>query len=397
VNQDVQLLVQRPSGQRRHRRPFGRPLLIVQVALAVVLVAGAIVASRAFLSVLRVPLGFSPDGVATARVWPRGVRGVQLQDFYTRALESLSTHGDVTAAGAVGSMPLDGTAFDQAITVAGTRERLAGIVHVLPGYFETVGIPLLRGRTIGWDDVRSGADVAIASEGAARVLFPNGDPIGGTVSTERGRYTIVGVVANARKTLGSESSHPVYVIPREHTRVMTLVVRSRSRSDATLAAFKRELGALAPGMPVAAAWWSDALSGITAYRNPRFQTVVLGSFAGLALLLTATGIFGVVAFIAAARTKEMGIRIAIGARPASLVAMMLRQTSIPVAIGIAGGLVASRWMSRLAEAQLFQVDARDPIMLAAAAATVIATALAAAYLPARRASQVDPIEVLRAE
>jgi putative ABC transport system permease protein len=150
-------------------------------------------------------------------------------------------------------------------------------------------------------------------------------------------------------------------------------------------------------MPVAAAWWSDALSGITAYRNPRFQTVVLGSFAGLALLLTATGIFGVVAFIAAARTKEMGIRIAIGARPASLVAMMLRQTSIPVAIGIAGGLVASRWMSRLAEAQLFQVDARDPIMLAAAAATVIATALAAAYLPARRASQVDPIEVLRAE
>ncbi len=133
------------------------------------------------------------------------------------------------------------------------------------------------------------------------------------------------------------------------------------------------------------------------YKNPRFQTLVLTSFAAMALGLTVLGVFGVVATLVSARTREMGIRVAIGATPQSLVHLFLRQTLVPVAAGLALGLLAARWLARLAEAQLFKVDAHDPATLAMAAAAVVGSAFIAAYLPARRAARVDPVVVLRAE
>ena len=178
---------------------------------------------------------------------------------------------------------------------------------------------------------------------------------------------------------------------------MSLMVQMRGKSDAALADLKRELSALAPGTPVGAGWWSDEIGSNTAYRNPRFQTLVLGSFAALALGLTATGILGVVSYLVAVRTREMGIRIAVGATPTSLVALMLRRTLGPIAFGLVVGVVATRWAGRLAEAQLFKVDVHDPLMLTAAVGTVLVTAALAAWVPARRAGRVDPIAVLRAD
>ncbi|MBO0721162.1 MAG: FtsX-like permease family protein, partial [Blastocatellia bacterium] len=144
-------------------------------------------------------------------------------------------------------------------------------------------------------------------------------------------------------------------------------------------------------------WWSDSISGLYAYRIPRFQTLILGVFALMALALTAQGIFGAVAFSVAARTQEMGIRMALGATPSSLVRLMMRQTLAPIIGGILIGLLLMFWGKQIAEAQLYRVETRDPVMLALAIITIVVVAVIAAYLPARRATHVDPIAVLKAE
>ncbi len=396
---DAQALIQGRHQQRVGRRGrLDRSMITIQVALALALIFSAVIAGRAFLSVLRVPLGFTSENVITIRVNSGGQTGSGRQAFYARAIERLSQRGDVISSGAAGSLPLDGSAPDEGARVAGSSEMAAGIVHVLPGYIETIGIPLVRGRLLNGDDIRSGSGVAVISESAARKLFPDRDPLGAIFTNGRDRqFIVVGVVADVRKSLERESTPPVYVIPGEATRLLTLVVRMRTRQEMVLAAIRREISALAPGAPVTAEWWTNSISALTAYRNPRFQTLVLGTFAGLALALTALGIFGVVAFSVATRTHEMGIRLALGASPRSLVELMVKQTLAPVAGGILIGLVVTRWASRLAEAQLFQVETRDPVTLTIAVLTVVAVALLAAYVPARRASRVDPMVVLRAE
>jgi putative ABC transport system permease protein len=188
-----------------------------------------------------------------------------------------------------------------------------------------------------------------------------------------------------------------YVIPHDDTRVMTLVIRAQSRKDSTVAAIKRGIGAIAYGRPLRVGWWNDSISALTDYRNPRFQTLVFGTFAGLALLLIILGTFGVVSFSVAARTHEIGVRVALGATPRSLVGMIVGQTLAPIAAGLFMGLVLTRWLSRLAEAQLYQVKINDPVITVIAALVVTVVAVLAAYAPARRAGRVDPLVALRAE
>ena len=218
----------------------------------------------------------------------------------------------------------------------------------------------MRGRSLNRADVQTGSNVAVIAESTAHALFPNRDPLGATFGNGRGlEFTVVGIVPDTVRSLDRPSQPLAYVIPGDAMGPLTLLARARVRQDATLAAIRREVSALAPGTPVTVTWWSDDINGVTAYRNPRFQTLVLGSFATLALGLTALGIFGVVAFLIAARTHEMGIRMAIGATPRSLVGLMVRQTLVPVGAGLVLGLMATRWVSQLAEQQLFKVETRD--------------------------------------
>jgi putative ABC transport system permease protein len=395
---DVQTLLQRRRDAARSRGRFTQPMVVVQVALAVLLVFGAIVTARAFLSVLRVPLGVSPRNVMTIAVLPDKLRGAALQAFYVRVIDALGQRSDVEVAGAASRMPLESDVPAEGVEVDGVKQTSAGIFHILPGYFEAVGIRLLRGRLPDRGDVDAGSDLAVLSETASRILFHDRDPLGSTVTNGRGRrLTVVGIVADARLTMGNQARHPVYVIPADATRALRLVVRTRDRSDMTMTAITRDVTGLAPGRPVTAAWWADSIAQSTPFLNPRFQTLVLGGFAAVALALTAIGIAGVVSFLVTSRTREMGVRMAIGATPRSLMVMMVAQSLIPVAIGIVAGLTATRWAARLAEAQLFKVDTHDPLTLSAAAATVIAAAALAAYLPARRAARIDPVAVLRAD
>jgi predicted permease len=374
---------------------LGRPLLAVQVAIAIVLVFGAVVATRAFVGVLQTPLGFEPDRVVRIGISP--ARGADIVAFYRQVGEALSARPGVLAVGASGAPPLGGSVPWAGIRVQEGGNRVAGIVHATPGYFDAVGIRLLKGRQLSWEDAVDGT-AAVASESAVRALFGSAEPMEQVVHDEtKQARRIVGVVSDVRGSLDRESMPPVYAIPVGRAAPLTVFARVHSNQAAILADLRREAGRLQPAAVVPVAWWTDVLGELTAYKNPRFQTTVLSAFAGIALGLTALGVFGVVAFLVASRAREMGIRLAIGAAPASLVRLVARQTLIPVGIGLVVGLIATRWAARLAEAQLFKVETRDPWLLALTAATVLAAALVAAYLPARRAARVDPLVVLRAE
>lgn len=393
---DVQTLI---FGRHRGGRPphrLGRPMVAAQVALAIVLVFGAAVATRAFVSVLRTPLGFDSENVMTVSVFPpRGTKS--LPEFYRGVLETLARRPDVIAAGATGSVPLGGAAPWSHITRPGAKDVIAGVVHALPGYHSAAGIGLVRGRLLTWDD-GAAAPGTVLSESAARVLFPNVDPIGGVLDSGKDEsWRVVGIVRDVRSSLGRESPPPVYVIPTGRTSVMEVLVRMRERRAASLIDVRRALVQSFPASPISTGWWSNSIQGLTAFKNPRFQTLVLTSFAAMALGLTALGVFGVVAFLVASRTREMGIRVAVGASPGSLVGLVVLQTLWPVVVGLLVGLLATRWAAQFAQAQLFNVETDDPMTLALAGGVVLLAALVAAYLPARRASRVDPLIVLRAE
>lgn len=396
---DAQKLIlgQRTAG-RGHRGRLGRPMVLLQTALALTLVFGAILATQAFLSVLRMPLGFTPKNILTIDIRATGESGVDRQAFYIRVLEMLARRPDITAVGAAGSVPLDGIGPDDAVLDPQTKKPLAGIICVLPGYFETLRIPLLQGRSLNWEDVRGNADAAVLGEATARKLFPGQNPLGQKISDHSGRqFTVVGVVGDVRKSMDRESEPPVYIIPGEATRSLTLMARTGVRLDRLPVELKREIGALNPNMPIKVEWYSDSIRDLTAYRNPRFQTLVLGSFAGLALLLTGLGIFGVVSFSIVARTHEMAVRLALGATPRSLANKAVTQTLLPVTIGLVVGYILIRWSTRFASSQLVGIDVHSPAMLLSAMIVVVTIAMLAAYLSARRVWRVDPITVLRME
>jgi predicted permease len=397
---DVQALVKGSprTGRWRGRGAFGQSMIAVQVGLSIVLVFGAVIAGRAFVSVLRVPLGFWSDDLIAINARPDASKPPDLRAFYERSIETLTRRTDVAAASAGASIPTDGFGAAEAVETSGSQ-RPVDVLHVLPGYFETLGIPLVRGRLLTREDMDGGGDVAVVAESAARALFPDQDALGAEFRSRQGRqFTIVGVVGDVQRTLSRPMPPPAYVFPpRDMTRGMTIVARMRSRGPHALAEVRREIAALAPGSPVTGVWWSDSIDALAAYRNPRFQTLVLGTFAVLALILTVLGIFAAVAFVVATRTREIGVRLALGAQPGSLVRLVLRQAVTPVAVGILAGLLGTLWLRRIVEAQLIEVNARDPVTLAASIITVAAAAVLAAYLPARHTTRVNPIEVLRAE
>ena len=394
---DVQALVQRRHGISRYRRGvLGRPMIAAQAGMAIVLVFGAVIAARAFVSVLRLPLGFSPDGLIAINARPNSAAPGNARDFYLQAAATLARRPDVVAAGAGGTIPTDGFRAPEAVDTPAAR-RPVDVVYVTPGYFEAVGIPVVRGRLLTSGDMDG--DEAVVAESAVRALFPDRDAVGATFRTRQGRqFTVVGVVGDVQRSLGRPMPPLAYVLPApDTTRGMTIVARMRNRGSSALADARGEIAALVPGTPVTAVWWTDAIDALATYRNPRFQSLVLGTFAVLALVLTSLGVFAAVAFTVATRTREMGVRLALGAPAQSLVRLVVRQAVMPVGLGILAGVVAVEWLRTVADAQLFDVNTRDPLMLALAALTVAVSALAAAYLPARHVTRVNAMDVLRAE
>jgi hypothetical protein len=393
---EVQAVMQRTTGLSSPPQWLGRPMLALQVAAAIVLVFGTVVAARALLAVLDVDLGLRPENVLTLRVAPGDGDGRTAQAFYLRVLDELGRRPDVVAAGAVSALPLAGAAPDESVR-DDTNRMVAGVTYALPGFAEAAGIPVLRGRTLTIDDVRAG-DSAVVTESAAKALFGLREPLGESFTASSGRrFTVIGVLGDHRRSVTRADPAQAYVVAGELTRALVITARLRTRNDAAAGELKHLLGRLAPDRPATIEWWEDSVAALTAYRNPRFQTLVFGAFATLALGLASLGVYAVVAVLVVARTREMGVRLAVGATPGGLVALLVRQVMAPVIAGAAIGLLATRGLARLAEAQLFQVQTRDPATLALAAGVVLAAALIAAYVPALRVSRIDASAALRAE
>ncbi|HET9369433.1 MAG TPA: ABC transporter permease [Vicinamibacterales bacterium] len=386
------------SRQRRTRSAarVGRPMVAVQIALAIALVFGAVVAARSFVDVLRVPLGFSSDRVIQVSVPP--LQYDYVAPFYRQVVERLRRFPNVVAVGGTGGPPLSGIQRWTSIPDPAGNRTLAGVVHATPGYFEALGIHLRRGRSLSWDDaVVSGG--AVISPSAAKALFGDADPMGRTVAGQEpdDRWTVVGVVDDIKADLDSDPEPTVYIVPAGRATALLVFVRVSSFDDRLLTDIRRAMRGLNPSAVVSVDWWNTVLGDLTEYKNPRFQTMVLASFATIALGLTTLGVFAVIAFLVAARTKELGIRMAIGAEPGSLVRHVIRQALLPVGVGLVAGLAMTRWLAKFAESQLFKVQTDDPWTLALASIVVVVAALVAAWLPARRAARVNPIVALRTE
>jgi predicted permease len=425
-----------PRGMAGGGGTLRRVLIAGEVGVVVLLLTTAVLFARSFVRLRGVDLGFAPRRVLSVETrWPTGrfppAPGVRAWPRIQRAVDGLiaavATVPGVEAAGLVTDLPLTGAAFAgrtwradapgasglEPPTSPGDRAK-ADITVVTAGYFPAMDIPFLRGRNFVDADrlsdeqlndsrlPRSG--VVVVNAALAERFFPNEDPIGRSLvlrdAEEFGAVrTIVGVVADVRQRAVTETAVPAAYIPHAQQpdvfRPM-IAVRSALPPEAIAGAIRERLRAFDPQLLVLRIRPMDEIvSGALA--RPRFNLLLIGSFALIALGLAAVGIYGVVAFLVTQRTREIGIRMALGARAADVLRLVLREGMTPVVVGGVGGMIAAVAATRGIRSMLFGVTPLDPVSFAAAPALLAAVALLACYLPARRATRVDPLVALRDE
>jgi putative ABC transport system permease protein len=381
-----------------------------QVAMSLVLLVGAGLLLKSFARLGQVDPGFDPAGVITARVSLGDVRyddEARQTAFFQQLLARVNALPGVRAAGAINWLPLSGSRSATGLTIDGLplprpgEEPGADVRAVDPGYFGAMGIPLRRGRThTAADDARAAKSVVVSESFAARYL-PGADPIGRRIAMPWGdtlRATIVGVVGDVRHTgVDSVVDPTVYwALPQFPSRFMTLVVRTAGDPLALAGPIGDAVHSLDPAQPVADVRTMDEYLG-NAVARQRFTLQLLGSFAALALALTAIGLYGTTAYGVAQRTRELGIRLALGAQHGDVLRAVLWRVLGVIGAGVGAGIVAALGLSRLLSSQLYEVSASDPVVFAGIALGLLTVGAVSAYLPARRATQVDPMIAIRAE
>jgi putative ABC transport system permease protein len=383
-------------------------LVVGQVALSVVLLVGAGLLLRSFTEVRRVDLGFRPAGVLTAQVrLPSSSYGPQRPPslFWNEALARINALPGVTGAGTVDYLPTTagGGPFNEvwpADQPAPPPSEQKGAVRriVSPGYFAAVGIPLLRGRDFAVTDTRQSAPVAIVSRRFADDIFGGADPVGRALFVWDQPWQIIGLVDDVKLgSLESEARATFYLpmLQVEPTRA-TLVVHTTGKPAALAPALRNAVGQVDPDAPLSDVASMDAVVA-GALDSNRFRTILLGSFAGVALLLAALGLYGVLAYFVGQRTHELGIRMALGAGRNRLLASVLRRGLALAGTGVALGLVGALLAGRLLRGLLFGVGTNDGTTLVVTCIVLAGVALAASFLPAWRATRIDPANCLRSE
>ncbi|HXI43401.1 MAG TPA: ABC transporter permease [Bryobacteraceae bacterium] len=389
-------------------------LVVTEIALALVLLTGAGLMLKSFLRLRAVDPGFRPENVLTMTVdLPESVyhTALEMRTFHQRALAKLSALPGAVAAAAVNFMPLAGPLIMGDFHLEGGRpmppKYTVDKPCVSPGYFRAMGIRLLRGREFTDRDNAAAPGVVILSQSVARRLWPGEDPLGQQITMEdhpapKDWLTIIGVVDDVRQqSLSKGADHAIY---RPYLQVkypfflmhMTFAVRTASDPQQLAPALRKVLHEVDRDQPVESiAPMADLIHANTA--EPRFQARLLGAFSLLALILSAVGIYGVLAYAVTQRTHEIGIRMALGAESADVLRMVLRRTLILAAAGIALGTAGALALTRLLSKFLFEVKPTDPATFIVVAALLAGVALLAGAIPARRASNVDPMVALRYE
>jgi putative ABC transport system permease protein len=399
------------DGLRRNR--VRSTLVVTELALALVLLAGAGLMMRSFARLLDVDPGFNPEGILAAGVPLPSVKypeDVQRVAFFERVRERVRELPGVVAASVVSEPPISGGAWQTGYAVEG-REQPQGtlplftdVVVVSPDYFRAVGIPVRAGREFASRDGAGAPAVALIDETMARKIFPGEDPLGKRLSIdadEEGNpvwLEIVGIVGHVKHYGLDRDARTQIYLPHAQMPLldMTIVARTKGDPAALAQAVRGEVLAVDADQPLSyLSPMSEFVADSLAQR--RFSMVLLGIFAVVALLLSAVGIYGVMAYSVTQRTHEIGIRMALGAERGDVTRLIVRHGMAVAFVGIAAGAGAAFALSRFISGLLFEVSPTDPATFAGVAALLVGVAFLACYLPARRAARIDPMVALRHE
>jgi putative ABC transport system permease protein len=393
-------------------------LVIAEVAVTVILLIGAALILRSFVNLGNVDLGFDPQNVLTMHLRAQGSRYARPEarrEFYRQLIERLEAQPGVVGASAVLIRPMEGpVGWDTPFTVEGQSEsearknRVPNFEAVTPHYFRTFGIPIKAGREFTEQDTDRTPPAIIISETMARTVFgPGVDPLGkrlrldlvlGTGAESHPWLTIVGIAGDVRYRELQDVRFDLYLPFAQWPSAFVnhFAVRTTTDPSAMLATVRREVAALDPTQAVTRVATMDQLVAAN-LAQPRFSAVLLNWLSSLALLMAAIGIYGVLAVSVAQRTGEFGVRLAVGAQRADILKLVIRQGLRLVAVGLLLGLTASFILTRLMKSLLFGVTANDPSSFVMIAVLFLAVALLACWIPARRATKVDPLVALRSE
>jgi putative ABC transport system permease protein len=387
-------------------------LCVAQIALGLVLLTGAGLMIASFTHLMRRDLGFQPQGLQAFRVQPAGAnytRQKQL-DFHARLLEALRGLPGVEDAALATPPPMTGSEITMSFNIeerpAAPGERHSSTMAIVsPGYFRTIGALLINGREFGSGDDEAGAPVVIVNQAFADRFFHGENPIGkriepGATSDASGTKMreIVGVVGNARQSPLHPGVEPIYYLPYGQMPwcCPSVIVRTRGGTLLNESAIGAAVASLDKQLPV---YGLKTLNQIRSngVAGQRFQMILLSSFAGISLLLTVIGLYGVLAYSVARRTREIGVRIALGASRTDVVSLVMGKAILLVLLGIGIGLVGAYAVARVLTGMIYGVSPQNPMVLGSACVILAATASVAAYLPARRAVSIDPMQALRSE
>jgi putative ABC transport system permease protein len=400
----------RGTGEGRTSRHARNIFVAAETALAIVLLVGAGLLIRSFARLQQVNVGFNPAQLLTARIGlPRAqyAKPEQWISFYQQTLERMNGLPGAQEAAVAVPLPLSDSYINLAFAVDGRPPRTksdaptADFVAISPNYFHVLQVPLLRGREFSDADSESGAKVCVISSSLAQQLFPNQSALGQRIiigyPTDATRE-IVGIVGDVKDSdLSARQSAQIYVpFVQNPFWAADIAVRARGNPSALSSVLREQIRGIDSALPVAEVRPMEAVIG-SSVAQPRFRTALLSLFGAAALLLAAIGIYGVLAYTVAQQTREIGIRMALGANPGRVLRLVLARGLRLAGAGTVIGVLAALMLTPLLNSLLFGVSATDPLTFAAVAGLLLGVALLACYVPARRAMRVDPMVALRYE
>jgi predicted permease len=378
-------------------------LIIVESALVVVLLASAGLLIRSYINVESVDTGFSQSTLSTSiQLDPHYSQPQQRAEFYRDFYSRLSAIPGVTAVGGINALPLSNSETMRTFEVEGYPNQKDQVVEgrwVTPGYFSAMSIPLLAGRLFRNDDTAHTSQLAIVNQSFANKYFANRNPIGGRVNIDDHHVqwsTVVGVIGDVRHTSLEEPPAPQIYQPVAAADDGYVVVRTSRAPKSVAAEIRAALHAIDPNLAASDIQTMGQLESAASARR-RFQTSLLTIFAAIALSLALVGLYGLMAYSVGRRTREIGIRMALGAERSDVMRLVLRKAALLLALGLISGFVASWFAARALQAFLFGVGRHDPITVLSVCGLLAVSGLIAALIPARRAASIDPMQALRTE